>query len=54
MSGLITETIDGRFMVLVNGFQWGPATSTPDASGAYPDTWATAQAAKAAYRAATK
>jgi hypothetical protein len=33
----IVETVDDRFMVLVNGFQWG--TGVPDRSGAYSDTF---------------
>jgi len=47
----IVETVDGRFMVLVNGFQWGPATETPDASGAYSMTFETKQEALEAYNA---
>lgn len=43
------QTIDGAWMVLFNGFQWGPSTSTPDASGAYPDTWPTLEDAKRAW-----
>lgn len=46
----IVDTVDGRFMVLVNGFQWGPPGSKPDASGAYPDTWATEGEARTAYQ----
>jgi hypothetical protein len=45
----IVEAVGGRWMVLVNGFQWGPPTSTPDASGAYPDTFPTRWDAVAAY-----
>lgn len=44
----IEETVDGRYMVLVNGFQWG---GTYDASGAGNATFATALEALQAYRA---
>ncbi len=44
-----------RYMVLVNGFQWGPfQTSTPDRSGAYDVTYATADEARRAYLFDTK
>lgn len=37
----IVSTVDGRWIVLVNGFQWGPPGSKVDASGAYDATYAT-------------
>lgn len=46
----IEETVDGRFMVLVNGFQWGPVGAKADRSGAYDTTFPTRAAARAAYR----
>lgn len=44
----IIETIDGRYLVLVNGFQWGHGE--PDRSGAYYTTFPTREAAAKAYR----
>jgi hypothetical protein len=35
----IVETVDGRWMVLVGGVQWG--TGPRDKSGASSQTWAT-------------
>jgi hypothetical protein len=43
----IEETVDGRWMVLVTGFQWG---FTFDASGAGNATYATPELAAAAWR----
>jgi len=43
----VVETIGGRWMVLVNGFQWG---GTIDRSGAGSATWKTANEAKRAWR----
>lgn len=43
----IEETVDGRWMVLVNGFQWGFQF---DASGAGNATYATPELAAAAWR----
>jgi hypothetical protein len=48
----ITKTVDGAWMVLVNGFQWGQGQ--PDRSGAYSNTWTTRDEAIRAYRAATE
>lgn len=42
----IVECLGGRFMVLVNGFQWG---GTVDRSGAGDATFATAREARQAY-----
>ena len=46
----VVPTVDGTFMVLVNGFQWGPDPARYDASGANDATWPTEDAAAAAYR----
>jgi hypothetical protein len=43
----IEQTVDGRYMVLVNGFQWG---GNVDRSGAGDATFDTALAAAQAYR----
>lgn len=43
----IVETADSKFMVLVNGYQWG---GTIDSSGAGNATFDTALAAIQAYR----
>ena len=47
----VYETIDGRFGVLVNGYQWGNDESLFDYSiGCSSQTWATKEEAAAAYR----
>jgi len=46
----VETTIDHRFIITVNGYQWGPPGSKPDKSGAYFDTWDTAEAAITAYQ----
>lgn len=42
------ETVDGRWMILVNGFQWGPDASRVDKSGANDATWKTEEEAQEA------
>ena len=43
----ITEEVGGRWMVLVNGFQWGKGPI--DSSGCYSQTWDTASDAARAF-----
>jgi hypothetical protein len=43
----IVETIDDRWMILVNGFQWGEPPF--DASGCSSQTWETKELALAAW-----
>lgn len=48
----IVETVDGRWMILVNGFQWGHGPY--DRSGCSSETWPTRAEAACAYRERTE
>ena len=37
----VVETVDGRYMILVDGIQWGPTGTPRDKSGAADTTYAT-------------
>ena len=45
----LAETIDGRWMILVGGFQWAPPDEPRDRSGAGSATFASRREARAAY-----
>lgn len=47
--GEVVEAVDGRWIVSINGFQWG--RGEPDRAGAYNETFATPEDGLNAYRA---
>ena len=48
----IISTVDGRWIILVNGFQWGKGPC--DISGCSSDSWPTKNEAARAYRNAAR
>jgi hypothetical protein len=45
----IVEAVNGKWIILVNGFQWGPSGSPIDKSGAYEVEYNSAEEAEEAY-----
>lgn len=50
----VVEAVGGRWIILINGFQWGTPDAKIDASGAYDTTFATREEAEASYLAISR